>query len=279
MRNITFRLITSWWNSAWWKKNDDLSSSSEGGKKDKPAKTKVWSWEVEGPSGLHFSSNNGWEIRITHWTERWGIGHRYHDYHLQYSCYWFSQLDTWEKTSQEAVGHQRCSRPLWWEGRFEEETVWSRRRKRKQGCKQEDSEGSEESKGGLDRCSVQGDYNLPEQKQQQESKKACQLVKALTWEKQGRSSLIQDKFGKYFTEEQEILSRWTAYMYCSELYKHESLVTTQYWTAVVPGRSLQSILREEVEIAVASRKGESLPELIIYQQNLFKLTGRPSSMF
>ena len=68
-------------------------------------------------------------------------------------------------------------------------------------------------------------------------------------------------------------------MYCSELYKHESLVTTQYWTAVVPERSLQSILGEEVEIAVASRKGESLPELIIYQQNLFKLTGRPSSMF
>ena len=29
--------------------------------------------------------------------------------------------------------------------------------KRKQGCKQEDSEGSEESKGGLDRCSVRGD--------------------------------------------------------------------------------------------------------------------------
>ena len=34
---------------------------------------------------------------------------------------------------------------------------------------QEGSEGSEESKGGLDRCSVRGDRNLPEQKQQQES--------------------------------------------------------------------------------------------------------------
>ena len=28
---------------------------------------------------------------------------------------------------------------------------------KKQGSKQEDSEGSEESKGGLDRCSVRGD--------------------------------------------------------------------------------------------------------------------------
>ena len=39
-----------------------------------------------------------------------------------------------------------------------------------QGSKQEDSEGSEESKGGLDRCSVREGRNLPEQKQQQESK-------------------------------------------------------------------------------------------------------------
>ena len=38
---------------------------------------------------------------------------------------------------------------------------------------------------------------------------------------------------------------------------------------------LQPILREEVEIAVASRKMRSLPELIIYQQNLFKLAERP----
>ena len=41
--------------------------------------------------------------------------------------------------------------------RFEEEAVGSRRSKRIQGSKQEDSEGSEESKGGLDRCSVRGD--------------------------------------------------------------------------------------------------------------------------
>ena len=42
-----------------------------------------------------------------------------------------------------------------------------------------------------------------------------------------------------------------------------------------PEEDLQPILREEVEIAVASLKRGSLPELIIYQQNLFKLAGRP----
>ena len=52
------------------------------------------------------------------------------------------------------------------------------------------------------------------------SKRAYQLVKDLTSEKQGRSSAIQDKSGKCLTEEKEILSRWTEY--CSELYNYES---------------------------------------------------------
>ena len=43
------------------------------------------------------------------------------------------------------------------------------------------------------------------------SKKAYQLVKNLTSEKQGRSTTIQDKSGKCLTDEQEILSRWTEY--------------------------------------------------------------------
>ena len=52
------------------------------------------------------------------------------------------------------------------------------------------------------------------------SKRAYQLVKDLTSEKQGRSSTIRDKSGKCVTEEKEILSKWTEY--CSELYNHES---------------------------------------------------------
>ena len=39
------------------------------------------------------------------------------------------------------------------------------------------------------------------------SKRAYQLVKDLTSEKQGRSSTIQDSLGKCLTEEKEILSR------------------------------------------------------------------------
>ena len=39
------------------------------------------------------------------------------------------------------------------------------------------------------------------------SKRVYQLVKDLTSEKQGRSSTIQDRSGKCFTEEQEILNR------------------------------------------------------------------------
>ena len=52
------------------------------------------------------------------------------------------------------------------------------------------------------------------------SKRAYQLVKELTSEKQGRSSTIQDKSGKCLTEENEILSRWPDY--CLELYNYES---------------------------------------------------------
>ena len=53
-----------------------------------------------------------------------------------------------------------------------------------------------------------------------DSKRAYQLVKNLTSEKQGGSSTIQDKSGKCLTEEKEILSKWTEY--CSELYNYEN---------------------------------------------------------
>ena len=52
------------------------------------------------------------------------------------------------------------------------------------------------------------------------SKRAYQLAKDPTSEKQGRSSTIQDKSGICLTEEKEILSRWIKY--CSELYNYES---------------------------------------------------------
>ena len=89
------------------------------------------------------------------------------------------------------------------------------------------------------------------------SKRAYQLVKDLTSEKQGRSSAIQDKPGKCLTEEKEILSRWTEY--CSELYNYESCGdNTVLDCSQPPEEDLQPILREEVEIAVAAlKKGKS----------------------
>ena len=89
------------------------------------------------------------------------------------------------------------------------------------------------------------------------SQRAYQLVKDLTLEKQGRSLTIQDKSGKCLAEEKENLSRWTEY--CSELYNYESCGDNAVLDcSQPPEEDLQPILREEVEIAVASlKKGKS----------------------
>ena len=83
------------------------------------------------------------------------------------------------------------------------------------------------------------------------SKKAYQLVKDLTTEKQGKSTTIQDKSRKCLTEENEILNRWTEY--CSDLYNHEAdgdpivLDCTQ-----IPDKEHHPILREALQAAVKS---------------------------
>ena len=85
------------------------------------------------------------------------------------------------------------------------------------------------------------------------SKRAYQLVKNLTSEKQGRSSAIQNKSRKCLTEEKETLSRWTEY--CSELYNYKSCGDNAVLDcSQPPEEDLQPILRDEVEIAVASLK-------------------------
>ena len=106
------------------------------------------------------------------------------------------------------------------------------------------------------------------------SKRAYQLVKDLTSEKQGRCSTIQDKSGKCLTEEKEILSRWTEY--CSELYNYKSCGDNAVLDcSQPPEEELQPILRKEVEIAVASLKKGKSAGVDNIQQNLFKLAGRP----
>ena len=96
------------------------------------------------------------------------------------------------------------------------------------------------------------------------SKKAYQLVKDLTTQKQGKSTTIQDKSGKCLTEENEILNRWTEY--CSDLYYYETdgepvvLDCPQ-----IPDEEHYPILWEEVEAAVKALKigksaGDNIPE-------------------
>ena len=90
-------------------------------------------------------------------------------------------------------------------------------RKNIQKSKQEDSEGVKKAKEDwigakceeIETCLYKNN-----------SKRAYQLVKDLTSEIQGRSSAVQNRSGKYLTEEQKILSRWTEY--CLELYNHEN---------------------------------------------------------
>ena len=88
------------------------------------------------------------------------------------------------------------------------------------------------------------------------SKRAYQLVKDLTSEKQGRSSTIQDKSRKCLNKEQEILSRWTEYF--PELHDYESCGDNAVLDCSQLPENLQPILREEIKIAVASlKKGKS----------------------
>ena len=86
------------------------------------------------------------------------------------------------------------------------------------------------------------------------SKKAYQLVKDLTTEKQGKSTTIQDKSGKCLTEENEILNRWTEY--CSDLlcnWKTDGDPIILDFPPI-PDEKHHLILRKEVEAAVKALK-------------------------
>ena len=86
-----------------------------------------------------------------------------------------------------------------------------------------------------------------------DSKRAYQLVKDLTSEVLSYPGQVWE----CLTEEKEILSRWTEY--CPELYNYESCGDNAVLgCSQSPEEDLRPILREEVEIAVASlKKGKS----------------------
>ena len=77
------------------------------------------------------------------------------------------------------------------------------------------------------------------------SKRAYQLVKDLTSEKQGRSSTIQDKSGKYLTEEKKrfLADGQNIAQNCTTM---RFVETTQYWTAASPKKKIcnQSSVRK-----------------------------------
>ena len=89
------------------------------------------------------------------------------------------------------------------------------------------------------------------------SKRAYQLVKDLTTVKQGKTTTVQDRSGKCFTEERQILNRWTEY--CSELYNYKANGDPSLLNC--PQTDTEDdhpILRREVEVAVQLlKKGKS----------------------
>ena len=98
------------------------------------------------------------------------------------------------------------------------------------------------------------------------NKKAYQLAKDLTTEKQGKSTTLQDKSGKCLREKNEILNRWTEY--CSDLHNYE----TEGYPIVldcpqIPDEEHHPILREEVKATAKRWRWESLPAWLTYQQN------------
>ena len=99
-----------------------------------------------------------------------------------------------------------------------------RRELRKKRSEPEGSEKYKDVNKNIKRCMKKAKENwigeqcseIEENLRKNNSKRAYQLVKDLTTVKQENATTVQDRSGKCFTEEREILNRWTEY--CTELY-------------------------------------------------------------
>ena len=89
---------------------------------------------------------------------------------------------------------------------------------------------------------------IEETPQKNNSNKSNQLLKELTSSKQGRTTNIQDKAGKYLTEEQDLLKRWTEY--CSKMYTHTTSDPKMLDVPSPTNSDNYPILQEEVEASV-----------------------------
>ena len=78
-------------------------------------------------------------------------------------------------------------------------------------------------------------------------------MKDLTTVKREESTTVQDRSGKYLTEEREILKRWREY--CCELYNHKANGDPSVLNCPqTDTKDDHPILRKEVEAAVQSLK-------------------------
>ena len=85
------------------------------------------------------------------------------------------------------------------------------------------------------------------------SKKAYQLVKDSTTEKQSKSTTIHDKSGECLTEVYGIQKWWTEY--CSDLFNYEfDGDPTVFNCSQIPGEEYHPTIREDVEAAVTALK-------------------------
>ena len=78
-------------------------------------------------------------------------------------------------------------------------------------------------------------------------------MKDLTTVKQGKATTIQDRSGKWLTEERQVLNRWTEY--CSELYNYKANGDPSVlYCLQTDTENDHPILRTDVEAAVQSQK-------------------------
>ena len=97
-----------------------------------------------------------------------------------------------------------------------------RRELKKNRFKPKRSEKYREAHNSINRCMKKAKENwigeqcslIDENLRKNKSKTACQLVKDLTTVKQEK---VQDRSGKWLTEEREILNRWTEYCFADEI--------------------------------------------------------------
>ena len=168
------------------------------------------------------------------------------------------------ETASEILGKHRQKKNPWITAEILD-LCDKRRELRKKRLEPGGSEKYKEVNNNTTRCIKKAKENwigkqcskIEENLRKKNSKRAYQLVKDLTTVKQGKATTVQNRSGKGFTEQRQILNRWTEY--CSELYNYKAngdpLILNCPQTDTEDDHS---ILRKEVETSLQSlKKGRS----------------------